>query len=147
MKVLLTKDVKNLGKAGEIKEVKEGYGQNFLIGKGLAKLATDSVVRQYKSHQKAVAEQEAAELARLEAMAKKMENLKITIKKSVGANGSLFGALTKDDIAHALVEAGYDVDKKHVEADKAIKATGLYDVAIKLGHGLHPKVTVEVVAE
>ncbi|MGE4294678.1 MAG: 50S ribosomal protein L9 [Campylobacterales bacterium] len=147
MKVLLLKDVKNLGKAGEIKEVKEGYGQNFLIGKGLAKLATDAVIRQYQAQEKARQEEEAARLAQLKELAKKLENVKVSIPKKVGANGSLFGALKKEDVAEALAKAGFEVDKKDIEMDNAIKATGIYEISAKLGHGMHPKFSVEVTAE
>lgn len=147
MKVLLLKDVKNLGKAGEIKEVKEGYGQNFLIGKGLAKLATDAVIRQYQAQEKARQEEEAARMAQLKELAKKLENVKVSIPKKVGANGSLFGALKKEDVAEALAKAGFEVDKKDIEMDNAIKATGIYEISAKLGHGMHPKFSVEVTAE
>lgn len=147
MKVLLLKDVKNLGKAGEIKEVKEGYGQNFLIGNGLAKLATDTVIRQYQSQEKARIEADKAEMERLKELAKKLENVKVVIAKKVGANGSLFGALKKEDVAEALHKAGFEVDKKDIELDNAIKATGIYEISAKLGHGMHPKFSVEVTAE
>lgn len=146
MKVLLVKDVKNLGKAGEIKEVKDGYGQNFLINKGLAKLAIDAVVRQYQAQEKIRIEQEKEELARLKDLAQKIEKIKLTVKKSVGANGSLFGALKKDDIAEVLKTKGFEIDKKDIEME-TIKAVGIFEIGVKLGHGLHPKFSVEVVSE
>ena len=147
MKVLLLKDVKGLGKSGEVKEVKEGYGQNFLVAKGLAKVATDAVLRQYQSEQKAKVEAEAAEDARRKEMSKKMEGITVVIAKKVGANGSLFGAIKKEEIAEALAAKGFDVDKKDIETDGHIKSTGIFEVPVKLGHGMHPKVNVEVVAE
>ncbi|GHV09566.1 50S ribosomal protein L9 [Campylobacterota bacterium] len=146
MKVLLTSDVKGLGKAGEIKEVKEGYGQNFLISKNLARLATDAVIKQFNAHEKARIEAEKEELARLAVMAKKLENTGVKITKKVGANGSLFGALKKEDVAEALKIAGIEIDKKDIEMD-TIKAVGIYEIGVKLGHGLHPKFRVEVVSE
>lgn len=146
MRVLLIKDVKNLGKAGEIKEVKDGYGQNFLIGKGLAKLATDAVVRQYQAQEAIRKEEEKAELERLKELAQKIENIKIVVQKTVGANGALFGALKKDDVAEALKEKGFEIDKKDIEME-TIKAVGIFEVGVKLGHGMHPKFSVEVVSE
>ena len=80
MKVLLIKDVKGLGKIGEIKEVKDGYGQNFLIGKGFAKLATTDVVRQYEAKVRKDAELEAAEIARLKELETKLKDVTIKIK-------------------------------------------------------------------
>ncbi len=147
MKVLLTKDVKSLGKAGEIKEVKDGYGQNFIVGKGYGKLATADVIRQYEANKKKEQEREKAKLEELQILAKELEKASVKITKKVGANGSLFGALKKEDIAEALSAKGLEVDKKHVEIDGHIKATGIYEVSIKLGHGMHPVVQVEVEAE
>ena len=148
MKVLLIKDVKGLGKAGEIKEVKDGYGNNFLIGKGFAKLATNEVLRQYEAAQKRKAEAEAAELDRIKELEVALKNIKLVIKRKLGANGSLFGAVTKDEIAHALQdEYKFDIDKKIVEIDKPIKATGSYDITIKLGHGIHAALTLEIIGE
>jgi len=147
MKVLLLKDVKSLGRAGEVKEVKEGYGQNFIIAKGFGKLATPDVLKQYEANKKKQAEIEAAELEKLKKLAKDLEATEIKITKKVGANGALFGALKKEDIAEALAAKGIEIDKKHVEIDGHIKNTGLFEISIKLGHGMHPVVKVEVEAE
>ncbi len=146
MKVLLIKDVKSLGKAGEIKEVKEGYGRNFLIGKGFALHATDEVIAQWEKDQEEMKKREAQELASLKEIEKKLADIKLVIHKKLGANGSLYGAVTKDEIAHQLAEQhGIEVDKKTVELEKnAIKATGNYDISIKLGHGIHAKLNLEI---
>lgn len=147
MKVLLIKDVKDLGKAGEIKDVKDGYGKNFLVGKGLAKVATPDVVRQWESHQKTLAAQKAAEIERLKELKKAIEALKLTIKRKTGANGSLFGAVTKEEIAHLLSANSVTIDKKELGFDHVLKATGHYDVDVKLGHGIHAKLSLTIEAE
>lgn len=149
MKVLLIKDVKSLGKAGEIKEVKEGYGQNFLVGKGFAKKATDEVIAQWEKEQEEARIAEKEELERLQGIEKKLGEITLVLKKKLGANGSLYGAVTKDEIAHALQEQhGIEVDKKVVEMEKnAVKGTGNYDISIKLGHGIHAKLALSVVGE
>jgi large subunit ribosomal protein L9 len=149
MKVLLIKDVKNLGKAGEIKEVKEGYGQNFLVKKGLAKHATDEVIAQWKIDQAKIAEDEKKELERLKKIEAKLAEIKLVMTKKLGANGSLYGAVTKDDIAVALKDQhDIEIDKKSVELEKnAIKTTGNFDISVKLGHGIHAKLTLEIVGE
>jgi large subunit ribosomal protein L9 len=146
MKVLLIKDVKSLGKAGEIKEVKEGYGRNFLVGKGFALHATEEVIAQWEKDQEEMKKREAEELASLKEIEKKLADIKLVIHKKLGANGSLYGAVTKDEIAHQLVDQhGIEVDKKTVELEKnAIKATGNYDISIKLGHGIHAKLNLEI---
>jgi len=149
MKVLLIKDVKSLGKVGEIKEVKEGYGRNFLIGKGFAKHATDEVIKQWKINQADMAKKEADEIATLKDIEKKLADIKLQIHKKLGANGSLYGAVTKDEIAHELADQhGIEVDKKTVELEKnAIKGTGIYEISVKLGHGIHAKLNLEIIGD
>jgi len=148
MKVLLIKDVKSLGKAGEIKEVKDGYGKNFLVGKGFAKHATPEVIEEYNA-QKAKEEAElAAEIARLKEMAEKLDKIEIVITKKLGNNGHLFGSVTKDEIAAALKEQhGIEIDKKHINEKSAIKTVGEHDLDFKLGHGLHATIHVDVQGE
>ncbi|MBA1433343.1 MAG: 50S ribosomal protein L9 [Epsilonproteobacteria bacterium] len=148
MKVLLTKDVKSLGNAGEVKEVKPGYGQNFLIKKGFAKPATPEIIAEHEAELKRKAEEEAAEIARLKALAEKLDKLEIIITKKVGDNGHLFGAVTKDEIAHALKdEHDIEIDKKHITDKTAIKTIGEHDVDLKLGHGIHATLHVDVQGE
>lgn len=138
MKVLLTKEVKGLGKAGEIKDVKDGYGNNFLIGKGFAQLATSAVIKQWEARQRAQKEKDVAEIAALNEAAAKLKSITVKVTHKTGANGALFGAVTKEEIAEALhAQHGIVVDKKSIETDKAIKATGGYTLDLKLGHGIH----------
>lgn len=148
MKVLLIKDVKGLGKAGEVKEVKDGYGQNFLIGKGLAKAATNEVLKKHASAERKKAENEAKEIEELKILAGKLDKMKVTITKKLGNTGHLFGAVTKDEIAQALQEQHKIViDKKHINHKEAIKITGTHDLDFKLGHGMHATIHLEVVGE
>ncbi len=146
MKVLLLKDVKGLGKAGEIKEAKDGYARNFLIPKGLAKLATPEVVEEWKKEQAKKEAELKAELAKINDIKEKLENEKIIIKHKLGANGQLLGSVTNKEIAEVLQKNGYDIDKKQIE-HKTIKAPGVYNIDIKLGHGVHAKVQIEVEGE
>ncbi|MDR0666233.1 MAG: 50S ribosomal protein L9 [Campylobacteraceae bacterium] len=148
MKVLLLKDVKGLGKTGEIKEVKDGYGKNFLLGKGFAKLATNDVVRQYEAEQRKKALEAKEEIERLKTTDKALSNIKLAIKRSLGANGSLFGAITKEEIAKELeLQHKIEIDKKNIEIELPIKSTGIFDIQIKLGHGIHSNLTVEIIGE
>ncbi|WP_152183531.1 50S ribosomal protein L9 [Sulfurimonas indica] len=148
MKVLLIQDVKSLGKAGEVKEVKPGYGQNFLIKKGFAKPATPEIIAEHEAELKRKAEEEAAEIARLNELAQKLDKLEIIITKKLGQNGHLFGAVTKDEIAHALQEQHkIEIDKKHITEKTAIKTVGEHDVDLKLGHGIHATLHVDVQGE
>lgn len=148
MKVLLTKDVKGVGKTGEIKEVADGYGKNFLIGKGLALAATNEVLKKFESDQRKKAANEAAEIERLNGIKAQLADIKVTIRKKLGDTGHLFGAVTKDEMAHALMEQhGIEIDKKALEAKHTIKTTGLHDLDLKLGHGIHATLHVEIKGE
>jgi large subunit ribosomal protein L9 len=147
MKVLLTQDVKSLGKKGEIKEVKDGYGQNFLIAKGVAKLATPEVVANWKAEQERMEKELADTLARLEKEEKELAAKNIVITKKLAPAG-IQGSVGKDDIAKAIQEQmNIEVDKKTVELKKALKTVGEHKVDIKLGHGIHAHVTVEIKGE
>jgi large subunit ribosomal protein L9 len=148
MKVLLIKDVKSLGKAGEVKEVKDGYGKNFLIGKGFAKHATAEILAQHAADEKQKALDLANEITSLKEIAIKLEKLEIIITKKVGDNGHLFGAITKDEVAHALLEQHkIEIDKKHIVDKTAIKTIGEHDLDLKLGHGIHATLHVDVQGE
>ncbi len=148
MKVLLIKDVKNLGKAGEIKDVKDGYGRNFLVAKGFAKVGTAEVIKEWEIEQARLKAEMEAEIKNLKEIEKNLKDKQIIIKRKLGANGSLFGAVTKEEIAKELKnQLNYEIDKKHVEIDKAIKATGEYNVSLKLGHGIHAQFKLLVEGE
>ncbi|QCD45208.1 50S ribosomal protein L9 [Campylobacter mucosalis] len=149
MKVLLIKDVKSLGKAGEIKDVKDGYANNFLIGKGLAKAATPDVLRQYEAAQKRKAEEQKYELANIEKLKDELEKIKVVIKKPLGANGALFGSVSKDEISAELEKTHHlIVDKKSIEIESGhLKAVGIYTLDVRLGQGIHASLKVEVEGE
>jgi len=146
MKVLLIKDVKGLGKAGEIKEAKDGYARNYLIPKGFAKLATPDVIREWEKEQARKEAELKAELEKINSIKEKLESEKIVIRHKLGANGQLIGSVTNKEIAEVLREKGFDIDKKQIE-HKTIKAPGLYNIDIKLGHGIHARVELEVEGE
>lgn len=147
MKVLLIKDVKGLGKAGEIKEVKDGYGHNFLVGKGFAKVATDAVIRQHNAQLKREAAELEAQKEEFKNLVEKLKKIRLVIKKPVGENGVLFGSVTKDDVVNALKEQkGIEIDKKSLELD-TIKSVGVFDVEAKFKHQISGKFEIEVVGE
>ncbi len=147
MKVLLIKDVKSLGKAGEIKEVKPGYGQNFLIGKGFAKNATPEVIEQWKQDQEDMRIVHEKELKDANDFKEIIEASKFTIKHKVGANGHLIGSITTKEIATTLGENSIVIDKKQIHLEKKIKMPGIYEADCKLGHGIHAIATIDVIGE
>ncbi len=146
MKVLLIKDVKSLGKVGEVKEVKDGYGKNFLIGKGFAKHATPEVLKAWDEEQKAIQAKLDAEIATAHQQKEMLESLKLTIKHKVGGNGHLIGTITNKEISNALKnEFKLDIDKKSINLKNAIKTAGIFKVDCKLGHGINAQLTVDVI--
>ena len=148
MKVLLIKDVKSLGKKGEVKEVKDGYGKNFLIGKGFARHATPEILAQHAQDELIVAESLEKEVNILKAISEKLNKAEIIITKKLGNNGHLFGSVTKDEIKTALKEQhNIEIDKKHINEKQAIKTIGEHDLDFKLGHGLHATLHVDVQGE
>lgn len=148
MKVLLLEDIKALGKKGEVVEVKDGYGQNFLIAKGKAKHATNEVINRYKAEQRNQEEKLALEKVQREALAQSLSETTLVIEKKSGENGALFGAITKEEIALALHEHHrLEVDKKHIEIDAPIKHTGERKISANLGHGVHASFVLVVKGE
>lgn len=144
MKVLLLEDIKGLGKKGEVCEVKDGYGQNFLIAKNKAKHATNEVINKYRSQQKHQAELEALELEKRKQLAKSLESITLVLEKK-GNNGTLFGSITKEEIATALQEKhNLHIDKKEVDIPMPIKHTGAFAVIIHLGFGINANLAIEV---
>lgn len=148
MKVLLLKDVQGTGKAGDIKEVKDGYGKNFLVGKGFALHATDEVIANYNEEQRIKAEEEAKEIAAANELAEKLNSTKLTIKHKIGANGHLIGSVTNKEISEVLKEQfGIEIDKKSISLKSKIKAEGVFPVDCKLGHGIHADLSVVIIGE
>ncbi|WP_428026731.1 50S ribosomal protein L9 [Arcobacter sp.] len=148
MKVLLLKDVKGTGKAGEVKEVSDGYGKNFLIGKGLALLATNEVLNKHKAQMRKEAEKEAAEIEEAKEIAKKLDSQKFTIKHKIGANGHLIGSVTNKEVSEVLKEqADIDLDKKHITLNSKVKTVGIFEADCKLGHGIYGTAKIDVIAE
>lgn len=147
MKVILVKDVKNVGKAGEIVNVSDGYGRNYLLPRGLAIEATKSNVKALNEKKKAEEKKRQQELEEAKEMAQKLSNLSLVLKVKAGENGKLFGSVTSKDVEEALKEKGFDIDKKKIVFNENVKTTGTYYVDIKLYQGVTAKVKVDVVAE
>jgi len=148
MKVLLIKDVKALGKIGEIKEVKDGYGKNFLIGKGFAKHATPEVIEEWKINQEKIKKILEAELAEAKEIKEKIDSFKFTVKHKVGANGHLIGSVTNKEVQQIMYEqAEIGIDKKQITLKSKIKTIGIFEADCKLGNGIHAIAKIDVIAE
>ena len=148
MIVILNKDVKGTGKAGDIVKVSDGYARNMLIPKGYAKEATEGNVRNLEKQKALAAEKKAEEKAAAQALAEKINAASVTIKTKAGEGGRIFGSITSKDIADALADQKkLTVDKKKIQLDNPIKQTGEMTVDIKLYPEVMAKLKVTVTAE
>ena len=133
MIVILNKDIKGTGKAGDVVKVSDGYARNMLIPKGWATEATEGNVRSLEKQKAVAAEKKAAEKAAAQAQAEKIRELSVIIKTKAGDGGKIFGSITSKDIAEALQnQHKITVDKKKIQLANPVKMTGEMDVAIKL---------------
>lgn len=147
MKVILREDISNLGKSGELVTVKDGFGRNYLLPRKLAVLATEQNVRQLE-HERAVITARNAKLkGAAEEQAKKLGSVKVTIRRKVGEQDKLYGSVTVLDIAEALAAQGQTVDRRQLHLAEPIKATGNYDVELRLHRDVTAKIKVEVAPE
>lgn len=147
MQVLLIKNVDKLGKEGDIKDVKNGYGHNFLIKKGLAKIATEDIIKEWRKEEANKQSELDKEKEILIKSKTKLDNKKITITKRLAPVG-IQGSVGKDDISKAiLAKFNINIDKKHIDLKKAIKSVGIHEIDIKLGLGIHVIIRVEVIGE
>ncbi len=146
MKVILLQDVKGTGKKGEVIEVSDGYARNFLIKKGLAEEATAVKLNSLNIKNKSIEFHKNEEIKALKQQAENLKGKKITLKIKCGENGKIFGSITTKEIADAVNELGFTVDKKKILLKDSIKNLGIYDVEIKFLPDVSAKIKVEVVA-
>ena len=148
MKVILLQDVDDLGKAGDLKDVANGYARNYLLPRQLAAGATPSLVA--NRQQRIAAEQrkieKQAELNKQQA--ERLSHISLTFKARVGSQGRLYGSITSQDIAAGLRDAeGIVVDRRLIDLPEPIRTTGTFIVSVKVAQKLQPKITVNVVGE
>ncbi|MBE6034316.1 MAG: 50S ribosomal protein L9 [Clostridiales bacterium] len=133
MIVILLKDVKGSGKAGEVVKVSDGYARNMLIPKGMAKEATEGNVRNLEKQKAIAAEKKAEEKAAAQKLAERLKELTVSIITKGGEGGRLFGSITSKDISEALSKQHkIDIDKKKFVLESPIKTTGEFSVEVKL---------------
>ena len=148
MIVILLKDVKGTGKAGEIVKVSDGYARNMLIPRGMAKEATDGNVRSLEKAKAVQAQKDADAKAAAEKLAKELKDKEIVIRTKGGEGGKLFGSITTKDIEAAVKDQlGVKIDKKKMQMESPIKHIGSHEVAVKLAGGVAAVIRVKVEAE
>lgn len=145
MKVIFTKDVKGQGRAGDIKEVKDGYAQNFLIRNGYAVAYTARSKEILDISNKNKADAEAAEIKRCEALKKELKDRVLTFKVKTGKQDQVFGTISTKQIATELDKLGYKIDKKKIVLSEPISSLGYHEVKINLHKKVQAVVTIELV--
>ncbi len=145
MKVILLKDVKGSGKAGDIIDAKDGFAMNFLIKKGLAKVADAQAINDNKTQKAAMEYHRKQTLLANKELREKIDGLKITIQMKSGETGKFFGSVTNKEVADKLAEMGFAVDKKKIILAANIKTAGVYPVTIKISPEETAKITVDII--
>ena len=146
MKVILQQDVKNLGKKGEIVEVSEGYGRNFLLPRKAAVLANAEYMNVAKAPAGSKARKEAMATDEAKLMAAQLEKVSVTIPVKIGENGKLFGSVTGKDVADALKKEKIDIDRRKITIKGDVTGVGEYEAVIKVHPSITSTIKVNVVA-
>jgi len=144
MKVILIKDVENLGGVGDVKEVADGYARNFLIPKGCVEIATKTTMEKAEKIKIKKEEQAKEDLINIEEMAEKLEGVSVMIKTKADESGKLYASIKTGEISKELDKKGFKINKNKIVIEEPIKEMGDYEVIINLEHGLETRVGVIV---
>jgi large subunit ribosomal protein L9 len=146
MKVILLKDVASLGRAGDVREVKDGHARNYLMPRGLAAPATESNLQALEQTKAAAGRREARVNEELSALKGRLESLVVEVRARAGGDGRLFGSITAQDVVDGIQAKGVGISKKQIDLQEPIKATGFYKVPIRLSPRHTAMVEVNVLA-
>lgn len=147
MKVILIENLDNLGKIGDIVDVKDGYARNFLFPKKIALPATEENIKKVKKRMEEIQRKIEIEKLSIEELDRKLREIHLIIPKKGGEKDTIFGSVTVSDIWEALSRAGIEIDKKKIHLKEPIKKLGIYTVPIKLHPSITSEIKVEVVKE
>lgn len=147
MEVILLKDVDHLGESGEIHEVADGYGRNYLIPQRLARVATDGAVRQIKEDQRQQARKQAAKQEQAESLKEELEDMQVVFSAKTGEDNRIFGTITTQQVAVELDNRGFEIDRRDIELDEDIRQVGVYTATIDLHENVTASLDVQVIPE
>lgn len=145
MKVIFLQDVKSQGKKGEIRDVSEGYAQNFLIPRGLAKPATEGNMKTLSNQKQAEERRKEQEKEDAQALAKELENLTVVLRSKSGEGGRLFGSITNKQISEQLQKMKINIDKRKIALESPIRTLGVTNVQVKLHPDVSATLKVQVI--
>ena len=147
MQVILNEDVAHLGEVGDIVDVADGYGRNFLIPRKLAMPATSRNVKELEHTKRQIAAKRAKMMKSAAEVAARLADVSLMISKAVGEEDKLFGSVTNRDIAEAYAAEGFEIDRRQIELEDHIRSLGLFQVPVKLERGVYATVKVFVVGD
>ena len=147
MKIILREDYKQLGDAGAVVTVKDGFARNYLIPRGIAYPATNSYLKVFEEEKKQQQFKQRKEIKAAQEMVKKIEGVSVTIPVSVGEGDKMYGSVTAQNIFEHLEKQNIEIDKKKIDLDEPIKELGIYQVPIKLHKEVKASIKVWVVKE
>ena len=147
MKVILREDVQGLGHSGDLVEVREGYGRNFLLPRKLAVLANEKNINQLEHDKKVISTRQAKLKAAAGDVAAMLAKTQVKLSRKVGEQEKLFGSVTALDIAEVLIARGMKIDRRQINLPEPIKTLGTFEVDVKLHQEVVGKVKVEIIAE
>jgi large subunit ribosomal protein L9 len=147
MQVILREDVANVGRTGDMVNVKDGFGRNYLIPRGLAVTATPRNMRRLTHDRKVIEQQDSKRCKDAQSLKERLEALSLTIAKNTGEDDKLFGSVTNREIADALKEEGLEIDRKLIQLEQPIKALGVFTVELRLAREVTANLKVWVVAK
>jgi len=147
MDVILIDNVEHLGEAGEIHEVADGYGRNYLIPQGLARVATDGAVRQLRDEKRQQAKKQAAKKDEAQDLRKELEDMQVVFSAKVGEDNRIFGTVTTQQIAVELTNRGYDINRRDISLDDEIREVGAYTATIRVHPEVDATLDIQVIPE
>lgn len=147
MKVILLKDVEEIGKKGDVKSVADGYARNFLFAKNLAKPATKQAIKELEKEKEVEAQMAEQELNKIQETVSQIDGLEFEVMEKTDENGKLYGSLNDLKIVKILKDKGVDVKKNQIKIPQPIKAVGEYPVTVTFDHGLEAEIKIIVVEE
>jgi large subunit ribosomal protein L9 len=147
MEIILREDIERLGSRGQVVKVADGYARNFLLPKRLAVAATDANRKIVEQERQAHLRREAKQKGEAEDLSKLLSGVTVTIAQKAGENDHLFGSVTSKDVAEALAQKNYTIDRRKIQLDEPIKQLGEFKIPVRLHRDVTAEITVQVVKE
>jgi len=147
MQVILLDDVEHLGESGEVHEVADGYGRNYLIPQGLARVATEGAVRHQREIQRQQARKAVAKKEEAQDLKDELEDMQVVFTAKVGEDNRIFGTVTTQQIAVELSNRGFSVDRRDIELDEDIRFVGAYTATVSLHEDVTATLDIQVIPE